>query len=425
MRSELFRIPVDVAGIPLLGFGLALAVWLVGAGVYALRLRGAARRGEQADWIGFAGLVAAVAAALVVAPRFVPEGIPIRGYGVMLLLALASGVAMALHRARQRGIADDVIYSLVIWLVVCGIAGARLFHVIEYWQVSFAGLPLREAILKALMFTEGGLVVYGSLIGAAAAFVVFVRRHGLPLLGMADLLAPSLAVGLAIGRLGCLLNGCCFGGVCDRPWAITFPDDSQVFVDQLSRGELHGVRLSETEQGLTVSQVWDEQLEITPGAKVAKIDGRKADSLADSFEAMRAAYQGHDPVLLELEGGAEVALPVAEPRVRSLPVHPTQLYSAINAALLGWVLWLAYPLRRRDGEVFGLMLTIYPVSRFLLEMIRVDESNFLGTGLSISQNLSIVILSMMAFYWVWLLRQEGRGVRGELTCDVRLRGPRP
>ena len=84
---------------------------------------------------------------------------------------------------------------------------------------------------------------------------------------------------------------------------------------------------------------------------------------------------------------------------RSLPVHPTQIYSTINAALIAWLLWAFFPFRSRDGEVVALMLTVYPISRFLLEMIRTDEIIFFGTGMSISQNLSVVLIVAALIGW--------------------------
>ncbi len=73
---------------------------------------------------------------------------------------------------------------------------------------------------------KGGLVVYGAFFGAVAGVLLFVRKHRLPLLAVCDLVAPSMMLGLAIGRIGCLLNGCCFGAVCDHPWAMRFPAGS-------------------------------------------------------------------------------------------------------------------------------------------------------------------------------------------------------
>ena len=99
------------------------------------------------------------------------------------------------------------------------------------------------------MSTKEGLVVYGSLIGASVAFLLFCRRYQLPALPLGDLVAPSLALGLALGRLGCLLNGCCFGGPCEHAWAVTFPADSPPYLDQKGWGDYHGFRLAEGPSG--------------------------------------------------------------------------------------------------------------------------------------------------------------------------------
>ena len=90
-------------------------------------------------------------------------------------------------------------------------------------------------------------------------------------------------------------------------------------------------------------------------------------------------------------------------------MHPTQIYSAIDAGLLGWLLWAYFPFRRRDGECIALLLTIHPITRFLLEIIRTDEPAVFGTGLSISQNISFVLLACGAGLW-WYLSRRPRGV---------------
>jgi phosphatidylglycerol:prolipoprotein diacylglycerol transferase len=89
-------------------------------------------------------------------------------------------------------------------------------------------------------------------------------------------------------------------------------------------------------------------------------------------------------------------------------VHPTQLYSAIDAGLLALVLWLAWPFRRRDGEIFALLITLHPLSRILLEVIRSDEQGFWGTPLTISQWLSLGILAAAAVLWGYIERQPRR-----------------
>ena len=406
MASELFRIPIELGGVPLFGIGVLLAVWLLGFG--ALMAAHAVRRGIDADFWGYAQPAAIGAVLIAIAPRFAPEGIPIRGYGVMLLVAISTGVAMAVHRAKKHGIAADTVFALVFWLFVAGIAGARAFFVIEYWDVRFAGQPLGATLFDVVQFTEGGLVVYGSVIGGLLAFLVFARRNRLPVLGMADVLAPCFMAGLAIGRLGCLLNGCCYGGACDLPWAVTFPPESPPFYDQLVHGELHGLDLVEAPS----DGAWE--LQLRDGDKlrqVEAINGKPVASMLDVSDAFATAYHIGDGIELRLADGELVERPPAT-RSRSLPVHPTQLYSAINAALTSWLLWAWFPHRRRDGEVALLMFTLYPVSRFLLEIIRTDEGAIFGTGLSISQNVSLGVLVAAVVGWVLLSRTPpGRALR--------------
>jgi phosphatidylglycerol:prolipoprotein diacylglycerol transferase len=86
----------------------------------------------------------------------------------------------------------------------------------------------------------------------------------------------------------------------------------------------------------------------------------------------------------------------------SKPVHPTQIYSAINAACLCLFMWAYYPYRRRDGEIIALLLTLYPVSRFLLEWIRSDEPGRLGTPFTISQLVSILLFLSAIGLWGFL-----------------------
>lgn len=428
MCSELLRIPVELGGVPILGFGVLAALWLLGWGVvmgwHALR------RGVDGEFWAYAQPAVIGALVLIFAPRFAPQGVPIRGYGVMLLIAISVGVAMAVHRAQRHGISSDTIFGLAFWLFVAGIAGARAFFVIEYWEPRFSGLSAWEMLVGVLQFTEGGLVVYGSVIGGLAAFLVYCWRNKLPVRGMADLVAPCFLAGLAIGRIGCLLNGCCYGGQSDAPWAVTFPPDSPPYMDQLIHGELHGLDLFEGDDHFVRLRRPDQ-----PDTAVEAINGEPVVSSAGephvwveydagqttrrvavpSVERIAArlttAYKTNSPVTLRLAGGEVVEAPAAT-RTRSLPVHPTQVYSSINAALLAWFLWSWFHRRRRDGEVALLMFTLYPISRFVLEIIRTDEQAIFGTGLSISQNVSLIVLVLAAVAWVALLRTPpGRHLR--------------
>jgi phosphatidylglycerol:prolipoprotein diacylglycerol transferase len=95
-------------------------------------------------------------------------------------------------------------------------------------------------------------------------------------------------------------------------------------------------------------------------------------------------------------------IPVSELPDRSRKTHPTQIYSAINAALLFAFLWFYYPWRRSDGEVFALMLVLYSVGRFLLEIVRRDEAGQFGTVLTISQWISVIVLTIGLGLLLWV-----------------------
>ena len=412
MRTNLFLIPNHLGGVPLFGFGLLLGVLLLATAAWvAWVIRRPEGKQEVAAMLPMVGIVAVV---ILLLPRFLPDGFPVRGYGTLLIIAAVSGIALATRRARQAGVHPDTIMSLAFWMFISGIAGGRVFYVIEYWQSNYAQLPLFKALKEVVMFANGGLVVYGALIGASLAFVLFVRRQRLPMLAMADLIAPSLVVGLAFGRIGCLLNGCCFGGVCELPWAITFPKEHQStysppYTAQLIRGEFYGFRLADRNGQLVIASVASnsaaEKEGIEPGDQVKQLDNRHVGTLGEAGRVLEEVLLGARSLQLQMADGSEHRLPAQGLPARSLPVHPTQLYSAINAGLLAFFLWCYYPARRRDGEVFALLMTFYPIARFLLEGIRIDETSFLGTGLSISQNMSLLLLGLVALLWVYLLRQ--------------------
>jgi phosphatidylglycerol:prolipoprotein diacylglycerol transferase len=331
MRSTLFHVPLEVTigtwTLPLFGRGLLLVAWALLGG---LALARSARRHGIAAAVASLGPSLALTGAVVLwlAPALADEaGVPVRGYGAMLLAAALAGTWLSVRRGRAAGFDADTILGLGLWIFVAGIVGARLFFVAEYHDEFFRpGEPLGASLARAVFIPNGGLVVFGALPAAGLAAWWYARKHGLPLLRLADVIAPGLLLGLAIGRLGCFLNGCCYGGPTDLPWAVSFPPDSPP---------------------------------------------------AMAFPAA---------------GGA------------SLPVHPAQVYAAVDAALLAVLACAVTPLARREGAVFALVLTLHPVSRFLLEIIRVDEKPALGTPLSISQLVSLVLLALAAALWWWVLR---------------------
>ena len=141
-----------MGGVPIFGVGVLLAIWAI---VAAITLVGLIRNnGWNAETLSSLPVLLLLGAAIVFLPRVFPEGLPIRGYGVMLLVGITSGVGMAMYRARQGGLDPEIILSLAIWMVVCGVVGARLFYVIEYWHESFAGRNLRDTILRNRQYSR-------------------------------------------------------------------------------------------------------------------------------------------------------------------------------------------------------------------------------------------------------------------------------
>lgn len=139
-------------------------------------------------------------------------------WGTMLSLAVILGVIGARRLAVRAGIEPDRILDLAIWLVIAGLLGARLFYVFFYDPEYFAAHPL--AVFNP---TQAGLVFYGGLIAGIAAGGWYVYRHKLSFWNLADVITPFLALGYGVVRVGCYLNGCCYGKPTEVPWGVVFP----------------------------------------------------------------------------------------------------------------------------------------------------------------------------------------------------------
>lgn len=144
-------------------------------------------------------------------------GIPIRWYGLILVVGAAVAIWLAQREARRRGIAAAVVSDAVIWVGLAALVGGRLLYVIQNELGSLASHPAH-----ILMVWMGGLSFYGGLIAGLLALVVFAWRRGLPVLAVLDVAAPAAAIGQAIGHLGCLVGGDSYGIPTDLPWAVIY-----------------------------------------------------------------------------------------------------------------------------------------------------------------------------------------------------------
>ena len=153
-------------------------------------------------------------------------GVKVYGFGLMLTIAMLAAMNLAAWRARREKLDGDQVFDLAIWVLIGGLLGARLFFVIEYWR-SF------EGIFDIFKIWNGGIVLYGSIIGGTITLMIYRRLRPFPLRPMLDAIAPALALGIAFGRIGCFLNGCCYGDFCQLPWAVTFPAKTAPWINHV------------------------------------------------------------------------------------------------------------------------------------------------------------------------------------------------
>src|SRR5580698_9662903 len=124
-----------------------------------------------------------------------------------------------------------MIWDIGIWLFIAGVIGCRVFYCIQYGSRLFYNdvgghtvlKSLPEMFIAAINLPDGGLVYYGGMPAGLLAAIWISRKRHVDLLALGDIVIPSLFLGMAFGRIGCFLNGCCYGDRCDLPWGVQFP----------------------------------------------------------------------------------------------------------------------------------------------------------------------------------------------------------
>jgi phosphatidylglycerol:prolipoprotein diacylglycerol transferase len=239
----------------------------------------------------------------------------IHTYGFMIAIAFLLGLWLARRQARREGLSEDRITDVGFYALFAGIVGSRVFFIATNWQ-HFSDHPV-----DMIKIWEGGLVFYGGVIFALPTVIWYAKKQGLSLWQTVDVWAPSIAVGHAIGRLGCFCAGCCYGLPTDLPWAVTFSD---------------------------------------------------AESLA----------------------------------IRSVPLHPTQLYESAAEFLNFAVLLFIRRRKAFHGQLFWMYVLNYSIIRAAIELFRGDiERGFILPGVSVSQGISIIMFSA-ALAFLFRLKQN-------------------
>jgi phosphatidylglycerol:prolipoprotein diacylglycerol transferase len=327
-------------------------------------------------------------------------GLPVRGYGVFLMLGVIGAIWLGRRRTQQLSIPAEHFMALALYTVIGGLLGARIFYVVQKWDELDGGSFVGK-LWTALQFTEGGLVVYGSILGGIAGILAWTIRYRVRPISLLDAIVPAFFMGLAFGRIGCLLNGCCFGGICelDLP-SIAFPRGAPAYMEQLHSGRLLGLHTQSDSSGMaTVDQVdassWAEQHGVHSGQHVDAIDAIQIAGTPESLLKAKVEVEGR--VIIDRKTFRFHSDDIPS---RSLPVHPAQIYASLSALLLCFWTALIPNWIRRPGLVFGTGWIAYGILRTLEEIVRVDEAGQFGTSLTIAQWISVLGIVAGAYFAV-------------------------
>lgn len=392
MLPILFRIP---AGYVTTGFYVAEAL----LGVIFLFLSIGQKR------LSWTPLVMAVMVEVIrrflVAPSLGTD-VPVYSYGVMLVTGFFACLQLAKFLARRSGIDPELFVNAGLIALVTGVIGSRLSHVLENLaQYTDPHRTAWENFKDAANIRSGGLTFYGGLILATFCTIGYGVYKRIPIRKGMDIVAPCVMIGLAFGRVGCLLNGCCYGAECSTeavPWAIHYPYGSNAYIEEVRKGEIKP----------------------DPRLIVHGDDGRPV------------LYTDGTPVLLQpAVVDANPALKKIAPGEHSDWLHPAQVYSTITAFMIAALLVAYYTLPHAWGRGFALMLLIESPARFLLEMLRAEPA-VIGRGsdpphltmlppMSFSMVMSAILFVLGVALWIWF----GRGWRRPGRSDEVPAGATP
>jgi phosphatidylglycerol:prolipoprotein diacylglycerol transferase len=146
---------------------------------------------------------------------------PVHSWGLLLMLGFLLAVWRAARNARRYGLAPEDVWDASLFGLVGGVVGGRLVYILLNLS-HFVAHPA-----EIIRIDQGGMTSFGGLIGGVLVGLLVARMRRMNVADAADLTAVSLPIGYAIGRVGCFLNGCCYGGKCDLPWAVNFPHSEQ------------------------------------------------------------------------------------------------------------------------------------------------------------------------------------------------------
>jgi phosphatidylglycerol:prolipoprotein diacylglycerol transferase len=285
----------------------------------------------------------------------------IKSYGLMMVIGFLAAVYLIRHLSRDITPDPQLITNAALYSLIGGVFGARVFYVLHHLS------DFKQDPTDVFKIWNGGLELLGGVILAVAIIISYLIYHKLPIRKYLDILAIGLMLALTFGRIGCFLNGCCFGKPTDLPWAVRFPYNSFAYLSQINPN------LDRNRS--------EPQLELPQDDYISFID-------KDGHWHPKPYEYLTDQQKTDVTTG----------KYRCLPVHPTQLYASAIGAVLCVILYLFWrrskgnaKLLAKPGSTFSLMFILYGIVRFFLELLR-DDNPFEFDGLTISQNISIVMI---------------------------------
>lgn len=309
----------------------------------------------------------------------------VKSYGFMMVVGFLAAVTVIRRLSVKITPDPQMITNAALYSLIGGVIGARIFFVIHYWE-TFADHPI-----DVFKIWQGGLELLGGVVLAIAIIVFYLYYHKLPLRQYLDILAVGLMLALVFGRIGCFLNGCCYGKPTDLPWGVRFPYRSFAYLSQ--------------------TQPDPERNRAEPQLKLPEEYFGYEDEQGNYYTGLKP----WDPLTEEQRKA------VTSGKYRCLPVQPTQLYSSAISAFWCLILYLFWrraqktensdgsgKLLTKPGSVFAMMLIFYGISRFSIEFLR-DDNPFEFAGLTISQLLGIGMIllgSALAAVFHFMKRTE-------------------
>lgn len=307
----------------------------------------------------------------------------VKSYGLMMVIGFLAAIFIIRHLSRNITPNPQLVTNAALYSLIAGVVGARLFYVVHHFD------QFQESWISVFAIWKGGLELLGGVLLAIAVIVLYLWYYNLPIRRYLDILAIGLMLALAFGRIGCFLNGCCFGKPTNLTWAVRFPYDSFAYRSQIN-------------PNLARNRP-DPQLQLSP--EFISYMGKNATRYPKPYENLTESQK---QTLKENN------------KLRSLPVHPTQLYSSANGAVLCLILYLLWRRTKKaglhktanrpfvkPGYTFSLMFILYGITRFYLEFLRDDNPFEYGwwiiyKGATVSQNLGIYLtilgLVLMAIF---------------------------